>query len=182
MSIINSNHKRIVTAFLLTVMFSLPLQGQEVTVDQLFDQLQNAPADQADKIEDKIIEIWSRSGSPSMDLLLERGRKALDDDDSLAAIEHLTALIDHAPDFAEAYNMRATAYFDAGYFGPAMADLRRVLALNPRHFGAMTGVAVILESSDEPQKALKVYRQVQKLLPHDKDITDAIARLQDVAL
>jgi len=182
MSIFNPLHKRIVTAFAVIAMFSLPIRAQEVSIDDLFAELQSAPAEQTERITEKIRNIWSQSGSPSMDLLLKRGQDALEDGDTQAAVDHYSALVDHAPDFAEAYHGRATAYFDAGYFGPAMADLRRVLTLNPRHFGAMIGLAFILETTGEPEKALEAYRGVLELVPHDQDVLDAVMRLEDVAL
>ena len=66
------------------------------------------------------------------------------DDQPSLAIEHFTALIDHAPDFAEGYNARATAFFQTGQFGQSLADIQQTLALNPRHFGAISGLALIL--------------------------------------
>ena len=57
-----------------------------------------------------------------------------------AAIEHLTALTDHAPDFAEGWHARATAYFRAVLLGPAMDDLQRALVLNPDNFDAVFGL------------------------------------------
>lgn len=182
MSIINPIHKRIVTAFALTVMFSLPLGAQEVTVDELFDELQLATVEQTDRITKQIETLWSQSGSASMDLLLKRGRDALRDGDTEAAIEHLTALVDHAPDFAEGYYTRATAYFESGLFGPALADLRTTLALNPRHFGALTGLAYILEETEHPEKALVAYRKVLELVPRDETVQEAVSRLEGVAL
>jgi len=182
MSIINPIHKRIVTAFALTVMFSLPLGAQEVTVDELFDELQLATVEQTDRITKQIETLWSQSGSASMDLLLKRGVDALQEGDTQAAIEHLSALIDHAPDFAEAYYTRATAYFESGLFGPALADLHTTLALNPRHFGALTGLAYILEETEEPEKALDAYRAVLELVPHDETVQEAVSRLEGVAL
>ena len=66
------------------------------------------------------------------------------------AIEHFTALVDHAPEFAEGYNARATAYFQNGQYGPSLEDIRQTLMLNPRHFGAMSGLALILEELGRP--------------------------------
>jgi len=151
-------------------------------VDELFDELQIATVEQTERITKQIETLWSQSGSASMDLLLKRGRDALQDGDTEAAIEHLTALVDHAPDFAEGYYTRATAYFEAGLFGPALADLRTTLALNPRHFGALTGLAYILEETEKPEKALAAYRKVLELVPHDETVQEAVLRLEGVAL
>ncbi|HBQ35605.1 MAG TPA: hypothetical protein DD729_01985 [Rhodobacteraceae bacterium] len=182
MRIYNPLSKQIVTVLLFAVLFCLPLAAQEQTIDDLFDDLRAAPVGQADRIADKINGIWSKSGSASMDLLLKRGRDALDDGQTQAAIEHFTALIDHAPDFAQAYSMRAAAYHKANYFGPALFDLQSALALNPRHFGAMTGLGALQEAMEQPQKALENYRRVLEIMPQNEDIQKAVARLEGMAL
>ena len=87
-----------------------------------------------------------------MDLLLQRGQEAMEAGDLDAAIEHFTALTDHAPDFAEGWNARATAFFQDERYGPALADIERTLALNPDHFGALMGLAMILEQLDRCPK------------------------------
>lgn len=163
-------------------MFTLPLEAESADIDDLFAQMQTAPAEQSNRIADQITTLWSDSGSASMDLLLKRGMGALEDGDAQAAIDHFSALVDHAPDFAQAYNARATAYFEAGYFGPALADIRTALALNPRHFEALTGLAVIQEAMEEPEAALQTYRAVLELVPNDEDVLEAVARLEGVAL
>jgi len=168
--------KRAVAALLAGVAFSLPAVAQDV--DELLDRLRQPDTGDWKAVEQAIWQEWSRSGSPTADLLLERGREALKEDEVRAAVEHFTALVDHAPDFAEAYNARATAYFEAGLYGPALADLRRTLALNPRHFGAMTGLAVILEQLGQRREALSVYRAVAAIHPHHPDIRDGLERLE----
>ena len=115
---------------------------------------------------------------PAMDLLLERGRKAMQAGDYDAAIGHLSALIDHAPDFAEAYNARAEAYYRAGRLGPALADLGRVLTLNPRQFAAMSGLGMILADVDKPKDALAVFRMSLAIQPHQPQIEKAVKRLE----
>ncbi len=132
----------------------------------------------AAQIERRIFEIWSQSGSPSMDLLLTRGRDALEAGDTTLAIRHFTALIDHAPEFAEGYNGRATAYFQAGRYGLALEDIRKTLQLNPRHFSAMTGLALILEELGEREGALDAWREVERLHPNREGLKDAISRLE----
>ena len=160
------------------IAFAFPAAAQDTSLDDLFRALKQADAVDAPKIVDKIWREWSKSGSPAMDLLLERGRRAIEAEDTTRAIEHLTALIDHAPDFAEAYHARATAFFNAGLYGPALDDLRMALALNPRHFGALTGLALILEDLGRREAALEAWRAVQALNPQQENLKSALSRLE----
>lgn len=152
--------------------------AQNPTLDPLFEALRDAEGDAARQIETKIWEEWADSGSPAMNLLLLRGREALEAGETGEAIEHFSALIDHAPDFTEAYNARATAYFQAGRYGPSVADIREVLARNPRHFGALGGLALIFEETGQSAGALAAYRQVEALYPNREGLSEAIARLE----
>jgi len=121
---------------------------------------------------------WSLSGSAAMDLLLERGRRAMAEGEIATAIEHLTALTDHAPDFAEGWNARATAFYMAGQFGPSIADIARTLALNPAHFGALAGLGHIFQALEQPERALQAYRAALAIHPHKPELQDAIATLE----
>lgn len=169
--------KSVVTASLL--MTWGPALAQDTDgLDELFAALKTAEPAEAARIERQIWEAWSDSGSAAMDLLLMRGRQAMNAGDAEAAIDHFSALIDHAPEFAEGYNARATAYFQADKFGLSLADIRSTLALNPRHFGALGGLAIILEHLGEPENALEVYRRVQAIHPNQENLEDAIERLE----
>ena len=147
-------------------------------LEELFSALNMAQEDEYQIIEDEIWQLWRRSGSPAMDLLLKRGQMALAEEDFSAAIEHFTALVDHAPNFAEGWNARATAYFSAGLYGPSLADIRQTLALEPRHFGALSGLGLILEEMGEKVGALAAYRAVLTIHPYREDVHEAIARLE----
>jgi tetratricopeptide (TPR) repeat protein len=160
------------------LLLAMPAKAEENELDALFEGLKGADAETAVQIENRIYALWSESGSPSMDLLLERGRKALEAGDSTLAIGHFSALIDHAPDFAEGYNGRATAYFQEGKFGLALEDIRRTLELNPRHFGALTGLALILEELGSPEDALAAWREVEKIYPAREGLADSVKRLE----
>lgn len=113
-----------------------------------------------------------------MDLLLKRGEEAMDTGDLPAAIEHLTALTDHAPDFPEGWNARATAYYMAGELGPAMADVAQVLKLEPRHWGALAGLGMIFADMGDKARALAAFRASFALNPHQQDVKDSITRLE----
>ncbi|SPJ23954.1 tetratricopeptide repeat protein [Palleronia abyssalis] len=153
-------------------------QGSDTRLDDLFAALKQAEGSDAEQIVGKIASEWSRSGSPAMDMLLERGREALAMGQTQVAIGHFSALVDHAPDFAEGYNARATAYFQSQQFGPALADIGRVLDLNPRHIGALTGLAVILSDLGEAQTALAAWREVERLYPASPQAAAAIPLLE----
>ena len=167
-----------IVASLLVLSLAAPVRADVARLDDLFQQLQTATDEEARAISDNIWMEWSKSGSPAMDLLLKRGRDAMNAGFPMVAIEHFTALIDHAPDFAEGYNARATAYFQTGDLGPSVADIAKTLTLNPRHFGALAGLGMIFEQLDQPEKALEVYQAALAINPHMPDVRDAVKRLE----
>lgn len=172
-----------VVAALLPFLLSCALAAAEdvAKLDGLFARLQKADTEEAGRIESEIWIEWSKSGSPAMDLLLQRGRDAMAIGDNGIAIEHFTAIIDQTPEFAEAWNARATAYFNVGDYGPAVADIAHTLVLNPRHFGALSGLGMILEETGKTERALAVYKAAIALHPHLEGVQDAILRLETEA-
>lgn len=168
----------VVAAAFACLTYTLPAAGQGSDVNSLLDQLSRPGLDGWESVEGQILTAWSHSGSASMDLLLERGRQALDEGRPQDAVQHFSALIDHAPDFAEAWNARASAYFQLGRFGLAIGDIRHVLALNPRHFGALTGLGLILEEMKDNKDALAAYRAARAIHPNRPDLKEAVERLE----
>jgi len=161
--------------------FSLPGAAQEADeTDEsvLLNQLGEADPATALRLDRQLQAIWSKSGSASMDLLLKRGRDALEIDDVNVAIEHLTALTDHAPGFAEGWHARASAYYEAELFGPAMADLERTLALNPNNYNAIFGLGSILEIFGDEKRAYQAYQRVLAIHPHHEEVLSAVERLK----
>ncbi|WP_286134857.1 tetratricopeptide repeat protein [Neptunicoccus cionae] len=151
--------------------------GQTETLDQLFQELKTAEPDQWEGIEKQIFQELSKSGSAAMDLLLERGRDELREGNFDVAIMHFSALIDHAPEFAEGWNARATAWFAKERYGLSMVDIRQTLLLEPRHFRALMGLALILERLDRKKDALEIYKQVREIHPNRPEVEPAIERL-----
>ncbi|MCC0063745.1 MAG: tetratricopeptide repeat protein [Defluviimonas sp.] len=125
-----------------------------------------------------VLRAWSKSGSASMDLLLKRGEAALDAGDFIGAIEHFTALTDHAPDFAQGWTERAAAYYLAGEVGPAIADLRRALGLNSHDFTALNGLGTILRDVGRTAEAAEVFRASLAIHPHQEDVRQALDLLE----
>ncbi len=166
------------TVFVAIFFAASPVVAQTADLDALFDRLKSAQAAEADEIQAEIWIEWSKSGSDAMDLLLQRGRDAMAAGDATLAVQHLTALVDHAPDFAEGWNARATAYYQLGQFGPSVSDIARTLTLNPRHFGALSGLGTIFEELGAPDKAVEAYQAALDINPFASGAADAIARIQ----
>lgn len=172
-----SFHNHILAAVVAVFAWATPVVADGTKLDTLFDRLKTADAQASQGIEQEIWNEWSKSGSPAMDLLLERGREAMAEGDLSAAVEHLTALTDHAPDFAEGWNARATSYYQMGQLGPAVRDIAHVLTLNPRHFGALSGLGMIFEELDQPEKALEVYKAALAIHPNMAGVLASVERL-----
>lgn len=180
--------KHIVAAFAAMLAFALPLAAQDEVAhatdtraaefDRLFAELADPENRTWRRSEADIRRLWSQSGSAAMDLLYKRAVAALDADDPALAVEHLTALTDHAPDFAEGWHLRAVAFYNTGAIGPALADLARALALEPRHWTALSGLATILEDVGKTAEALAAYRASLALHPHQDDVKEAVAELE----
>ena len=176
MGMISQILKCLVTTVFALVLFFNPA-GAETSEAELLAQLSIASESEAKTLERELGLIWDRSGSASMDLLLKRGREALEDEDNRRAIEHLSALTDHAPDFAEGWHARATAYFRAGFYGPALDDLQRALALNPNNYNAVFGLGVMLMEFGDVPRAAEAFDRALELNPHHQPAKEARARL-----
>jgi tetratricopeptide (TPR) repeat protein len=170
--------RQLATAVLALWLAAPALAQDEAKLDTLFAELARPGNEDWERVETEITRIWSKSGSPAMDLLLKRGQDALEAEDYPTAVEHFSALIDHAPDFAEGWNARATTYYLMGEYSLSIADVEHVLALNPRHFGALSGLAFMFEALGEPELALKALRAVQALNPNRPNINEAATRLE----
>jgi tetratricopeptide (TPR) repeat protein len=149
-------------------------------LDRLFEALKIAPDDESAKyVENRIWAIWLASPSDTANLLMGRVKAAVDGQDYDLAIKLLNAVIDIKPDFVEAWNRRATVYFAKKDFGRALADIHHVLAQEPRHFGALSGLGIILEEMGDDKDALEVFRRALAIHPHLERIPDLVKKLSD---
>lgn len=153
------------------------LAVDDARLDRLYADLREAGPDRARRLAREIEMERSKSESPSMDLLLQRGMDALAAGDTDAAIGHLTALTDHAPDFAEGWYRRAQAFARADMLGPAVADLARVLTLSPRHYQAIATLGGIFLEVNKPALAQEAFARALAINPHDAEITAAMKQL-----
>ncbi len=149
-------------------------------LDRLFKALKVAPTPESAKyIEGKIWAAWAAAGGDTATILMSRAKTALDGKDVNLALRLLTAAIDIKPDYAEAWNRRATLHFIRKEYGAAMGDLRAVLAREPRHFGAWAGLGMILHEVGEDKRALEAFRRAVDLHPHLEKIPDLVKRLTE---
>ena len=173
------NLNRIVAAFLAVVTFSIPAPAAEnARLDGLFEQLAEAEPQDARRIAAEIDLEFAKSGSAAMDLLLRRGEDALEAGDSARAVEHLSALIDHAPDFAEAWHLRSVAFFKQERYGLALNDIEHALVLEPRHYNAIFGLGVLLEEMGQHDLAQDAFLRALAIHPHHEDVTSALERVR----
>lgn len=156
-----------------------PKQLSDESLDGLFERLGKAEEREAGRIENEISERWSKSGSDSADLLLIRGRKAMRKKEFKRAISHFSRLIAFRPDFAEGWNARATAHYAERNLGRALADLYEALRLEPRHFGALIGVALIMEGLDRKDDAFAAFKAAQDLHPNIDGAEAGLDRLRE---
>jgi Tfp pilus assembly protein PilF len=132
----------------------------------------------AKAVAEAIERVWQHSGSPTIDLLMERAMQAVAEEKLDLAIELLDHVVALAPDFTEGWNRRAYAYFVKNDVDHALGDLRRALALDPNHFKALEGLAQIMREMGEKKAALKAYRQLLSVHPYWPGAQQAIEELE----
>lgn len=158
----------VVLLFVLMAM-AVPLKAGQADsrLDALFHAL--ATADDratAKRAETLIWILWFETESVAARASLEAAMDAASRGDYDAALALLGGAVEVAPDFAEAWNRRATIHFVTGDFARSIADIQRVLALEPRHFGALSGLGLIYDEMGEDEAALRAYRAALKINPH----------------
>ncbi len=149
-------------------------------LDFLFGALKAAPDETSAKaIEDRIWALWFQSPSPTANLLMGRVKTAVDAQDTDLALKLLDSIVQIKPDYVEAWNRRATLYFNKKDFSRAIADIRQVLALEPRHFGAMAGLGLILQEIGNEKQALEIFRRALAIYPRLPRIPEIVKTLSE---
>jgi tetratricopeptide (TPR) repeat protein len=149
-------------------------------IDFLFEALKVAPDDESAKaIENRIWALWLASGSDTADLLMSRVKQATEAKNLDLAIRLLGAIIEIRPNYVEAWNRRATLYFLKKDYNNAMADIREVLAREPRHFGALAGLGTILVEFGDEKHALDALRKALEIHPRLAGIADEVRSLKE---
>jgi len=149
-------------------------------LDFLFEALKLAPDDSSAKaIEQRIWAQWFVTKSDTATILMGRVKTAVDAKDLDLAIKLLDSLVKIRPDYVEAWNRRATIYYLKKDYGRAMADIREVLRREPRHFGAMSGLGLILQEVGDDKHALDIYRRALAVYPRLERVPDLVKTLTE---
>lgn len=147
-------------------------------LSSLFGRLRLAEdADTAQILETSIWQVWLRSGSATIDLLMELAIKATGQQDHMKALKILDHIVELAPKFAEGWNKRATLLYFVGQYQASLDDIERVLILEPRHFGALSGRGMILQQLDDKKGALEAYRGALHIHPQLRGPKEAVKDL-----
>lgn len=150
----------------------------EKLANSLLDKLKQADdAETASALGDAVMKLWAHSGSPTVDLLMSQVAKAMSAKKYKQALGMLDAIVEIAPKFAEGWNRRATVHYLDDSFTASMADIHKVLELQPRHFGALSGLGLVMQALGDKKSALRAFRRALEVHPFMKGPTRAVKQL-----
>ena len=145
---------------------SSPADQTDPRLPDLFEVLRSAATpDRIGRAERFIWRIWLESGREDVDRLMETGIEEMGSGRLRESIATFGRIIDLAPEFAEGWNKRATAYYLAGELDASIADVGRTLALEPRHFGALSGLGLIHLAMGDELGALRAFEATLAVHP-----------------
>lgn len=157
-----------------------PLATGEQRLDNLFVRLKKERStEQARGIANEIREVLTQSGSATVDFLMDSAARAMNDKRYGAALDFLDQVTLLNPDYVEGWNRRATLHYLLGNYPKAMSDSARVLALEPRHLGALAGIAGILQETGHDKQALEAWESYLAHYPADREAQQQMIELMN---
>src|SRR6201993_124889 len=160
----------------------LPKVGADKTrgLDFLFGALKAAPDEASAKhVEARIWAIWMQTPSDTAALLMMRAKAAMDAQQIDVALKLLDSIVKLRPDWTEAWNRRATLYYLKNDYARSLADIQQVLAREPRHFGALAGLGMIMQDLGDDKRALEAFRKALAVNPHLEKVPDLVKVLSE---
>jgi len=155
----------------LFLTFPVKSDQSDTRLPNLFQELYDSTNDiQINQITRKIWNIWHETNDIKIEANFYRGMESLRTSDFIMSIAFFTQVIEKKPNFAEAWNKRATAHYMMGDFDKSMHDINETLKLEPRHFGAMDGMGLIFIHLHQYEKAIKIYEQMLEIFPNNLTI------------
>jgi tetratricopeptide (TPR) repeat protein len=160
----------------------LPKVGADRTrgLDFLFGALKAAPDEASAKhVEARIWALWMQTPSDTAALLMMRARAAMDAQQMDIALKLLDAVIKLRPDYVEGWNRRATLYYLQNDYAHSLADIEQVLVREPRHFGALAGLGMIMQDLGDEKRALDAFRKALAVNPHLDKVQELVKTLSE---
>jgi tetratricopeptide (TPR) repeat protein len=160
----------------------LPKVGADRTrgLDFLFGALKAAPDEASAKhVEARIWAIWVQTPSDTAALLMLRAKAAMDAQQTEVALKLLDAVVKLRPDYVEGWNRRATLYYLQNDYAHSLADIQQVLVREPRHFGALAGLGMIMQDLGDDRRALDAFRRALAINPHLEKVPERVKALSE---
>jgi tetratricopeptide (TPR) repeat protein len=149
-------------------------------LDFLFGALKAAPDEESAKyVEARIWALWMQTPSDTAALLMTRAKTAMDAQKMDVALKLLDAVIKLRPEYIEAWNRRATVYYMQGDYRRSLSDIEQVLIREPRHFGALAGLGMIMQDLGDDKRALDAFRKALAVDPYLDKVPDMVKTLSE---
>ena len=172
--------KRLIILLILFSNFAQADQKDERLIE-LFDKLFLSTNNmEASKLLFNIWDIWSIADNQETQIIFDEANQFMDVGELDNAIELLTKVVKQSPEFAEGWNKRATVYFLKGELNKSISDIEKTLNLEPRHFGALDGLAEIYLMQDDLVGAAVIYRRILEIIPSSKKSQDRLKLINDL--
>ena len=172
--------KRLIILIILFSNFAQADQKDERLIE-LFDKLFLSTNNmEASKLLFNIWDIWSIADNQETQIIFDEANQLMDVGELDNAIELFTKVVKQSPEFAEGWNKRATVYFLKGELNKSISDIEKTLNLEPRHFGALDGLAEIYLMQDDLVGAAVIYRRILEIVPSSKKSQDRLKLINDL--
>ena len=171
-----------IIAVLILLAYSLasPADQNDPALDDLFEQLAVTTSDEeASNITREIWQRWTANDDPDVSQLMQIGIRALNYSTYRKALQSFDRVIEIAPEFAEGWNKRATLYYHIKEYRRSMDDIKKTLRLEPRHFGAWSGLGLVSIAQENYAGALAAFKKALSINPHISNIRRYVQKLED---
>src|ERR1700677_3917867 len=146
----------------------------------LFGALKAAPDEiSAKHVEARIWAIWLQTPSDTVALLMTRAKAAMDAQNSDVALKLLDSVVKLRPDYVEGWNRRATLYYLRNDYARSLEDIEQVLVREPRHFGALAGLGMIMQDLGDDKRALEAFRKALAVNPYLEKVPELVKTLSE---
>ena len=173
--------KFLIVSFLFFYSSSILADQKDSRLNELFEKLYLSSSNlESSIIISDIWEIWSIIENPNVQQLYNKAKLQMDNGEFQSAIQLFTKVININPEFAEAWNKRATTYFLMGEFDKSISDIEKTLILEPRHFGALDGLAEIYLLKKDLIKAAATYEKILKIIPSSTKSKDRLEKINEL--